>query len=87
MTDEQTLALYSGHPMGLFPSHKDAPRCVVTNGMVIPNYSSRDDYEVRPSTTNVLIVMLWLLLPCWWSLRCCLMLHIPSPTVETGSTT
>jgi urocanate hydratase len=45
MTDEQTLVLYSGHPMGLFPSHKDAPRVVVTNGMVIPNYSSRDDYE------------------------------------------
>jgi len=45
MTDEQTLVLYSGHPMGLFPSHKNAPRVVVTNGMVIPNYSSRDDYE------------------------------------------
>ena len=45
MTDEQTLVMYSGHPMGLFPSHKDAPRCVVTNGMVIPNYSGRDDYE------------------------------------------
>jgi urocanate hydratase len=45
MTDEQTLTLYSGHPMGLFPSHKDAPRVVITNGMVIPNYSSRDDYE------------------------------------------
>ncbi len=45
MTDEQTLAIYSGHPMGLFPSHKDAPRVVVTNGMVIPNYSSQDDYE------------------------------------------
>jgi urocanate hydratase len=45
MTDEQTLILYSGHPMGLFPSHKDAPRVVVTNGMVIPNYSGRDDYE------------------------------------------
>ncbi len=44
MTEEQTLALYSGHPMGLFPSHKDAPRVVVTNGMVIPNYSSGDDY-------------------------------------------
>ncbi|MFO8054669.1 MAG: urocanate hydratase, partial [Bacteroidales bacterium] len=39
MTEEQTLAIYSGHPMGLFPSHKDAPRVVVTNGMVIPNYS------------------------------------------------
>lgn len=45
MTDEQTLVLYSGHPMGLFPSHKEAPRVVVTNGMVIPNYSSREDYE------------------------------------------
>ncbi|HKJ40501.1 MAG TPA: urocanate hydratase [Sunxiuqinia sp.] len=45
MTDEQTLVLYSGHPMGLFPSHPDAPRVVITNGMVIPNYSSRDDYE------------------------------------------
>ncbi|NCD41945.1 MAG: urocanate hydratase [Bacteroidia bacterium] len=45
MTDDQTLVMYSGHPMGLFPSHKDAPRCVVTNGMVVPNYSSRDDYE------------------------------------------
>ncbi|HBG71641.1 MAG: urocanate hydratase [Bacteroidetes bacterium GWF2_43_63] len=45
MTDEQTLTMYSGHPMGLYPSHKDAPRVVVTNGMVIPNYSSRDDYE------------------------------------------
>jgi len=44
-TDEQTLVLYSGHPMGLFPSHQDAPRVVVTNGMVIPNYSSHDDYE------------------------------------------
>jgi urocanate hydratase len=45
MTDEQTLALYSGHPMGLFPSHKDAPRVVVTNGMMIPNYSKPDDWE------------------------------------------
>ena len=45
MTDEQTLAMYSGHPMGLFPSHKDAPRVVVTNGMVIPNYSSQDHWE------------------------------------------
>ncbi len=45
MTDEQTLALYSGHPLGLFPSHKEAPRVVVTNGMVIPNYSSPDNYE------------------------------------------
>ncbi len=45
MTDEQTLVMYSGHPLGLFPSHKDAPRVVVTNGMVIPNYSKSDDWE------------------------------------------
>ena len=45
MTEEQTLTMYSGHPMGLFPSHKDAPRVVVTNGMVIPNYSKPDDWE------------------------------------------
>jgi len=45
MSDEQTLVLYSGHPMGLFPSHREAPRVVVTNGMVIPNYSGQDDYE------------------------------------------
>ncbi len=45
MSDEQTLVMYSGHPMGLFPSHKDAPRVVVTNGMVIPNYSKPDDWE------------------------------------------
>ena len=45
MTDEQTLVLYSGHPLGLFPSHKDAPRLVITNGMVIPNYSSKDHWE------------------------------------------
>lgn len=45
MTEEQTLVMYSGHPMGLFPSHKDAPRVVVTNGMVIPNYSKPDDWE------------------------------------------
>jgi urocanate hydratase len=45
MTDEQTLAMYSGHPMGLFPSHPDAPRVVVTNGMMIPNYSKPDDWE------------------------------------------
>ena len=45
MTDEQTLTIYSGHPMGLFPSHKDAPRVVVTNGMMIPNYSKADDWE------------------------------------------
>jgi len=44
MTEAQTLAMYSGHPMGLFPSHADAPRVVVTNGMVVPNYSSGDDY-------------------------------------------
>ena len=45
MTDQQTLAIYSGHPMGLFPSHKDAPRVVVTNGMMKPNYSKADDWE------------------------------------------
>ena len=45
MTDEQTLSMYSGHPMGLFPSHKEAPRVVVTNGMTIPNYSKPDDWE------------------------------------------
>ncbi|MEZ4999455.1 MAG: hypothetical protein R2727_01815 [Bacteroidales bacterium] len=45
MTDEQTLVMYSGHPMGLFPSHREAPRAVVTNGMVIPNYSSQDHWE------------------------------------------
>jgi len=45
VTDEQTLVMYSGHPMGLFPSHKEAPRVVVTNGMVIPNYSKPDDWE------------------------------------------
>ena len=45
MTDEQTLVMYSGHPMGLFPSHRDAPRVVVTNGMMVPNYSKPDDWE------------------------------------------
>ena len=45
MTEEQTLAMYSGHPLGLFPSHKDAPRVIITNGMVIPNYSSQDNWE------------------------------------------
>jgi len=45
ITEEQTLVMYSGHPMGLFPSHKDAPRVVVTNGMMIPNYSKPDDWE------------------------------------------
>ena len=45
MTEEQTLVMYSGHPLGLFPSHANAPRVVVTNGMVIPNHSSQDDYE------------------------------------------
>lgn len=45
MTEQQTLAIYSGHPMGLYPSHKDAPRVVVTNGMMIPNYSKPDDWE------------------------------------------
>ena len=45
MTDEQTLVMYSGHPLGLFPSHRNAPRVIVTNGMVIPNYSSQDNWE------------------------------------------
>jgi urocanate hydratase len=45
MTDEQTLVMYSGHPMGLFPSHANAPRVIVTNGMMIPNYSKPDDWE------------------------------------------
>ena len=45
MEDDQTLVMYSGHPLGLFPSHKDAPRVVVTNGMMIPNYSKPDDWE------------------------------------------
>jgi len=45
MTDEQTLVMYSGHPLGLFPSHKNSPRVVITNGMVIPNYSKQSDYE------------------------------------------
>ncbi len=45
MTEEQTLVMYSGHPMGLFPSHKEAPRVIVTNGMMIPNYSKPDDWE------------------------------------------
>ena len=45
MTDEQTLVMYSGHPLGLFPSHRDAPRVIVTNGMVIPNYSKQDNWE------------------------------------------
>jgi len=45
MTDHQTLVMYSGHPMGLFPSHTDAPRVVVTNGMMIPNYSKKDDWN------------------------------------------
>lgn len=45
MTEQQTLVMYSGHPLGLFPSHKDAPRVIVTNGMVIPNYSSQDNWE------------------------------------------
>ena len=45
MTDEQTLAMYSGHPLGIFPSNKNAPRVVITNGMMIPNYSKQDDWE------------------------------------------
>jgi len=52
MTEEQTLVMYSGHPLGLFPSHPDAPRVVVTNGMVIPNHSSHDDYT-RMSSLGV----------------------------------
>ncbi len=52
MTETQTLAMYSGHPMGLFPSHKDAPRVVVTNGMMIPNYSSLDDYDRHNALGN-----------------------------------
>lgn len=45
LTEEQTLVMYSGHPMGLFPSSPNAPRMVITNGMVIPNYSSKEEYE------------------------------------------
>jgi urocanate hydratase len=45
MTDDQTLVLYSGHPMGLFPSHPDAPRVIITNGIMIPNYSKPEDWE------------------------------------------
>jgi urocanate hydratase len=45
MNDSQTLVIYSGHPLGLFPSSENAPRVILTNGMVIPNYSSRDMYE------------------------------------------
>ena len=45
MTEEQTLVMYSGHPLGLFPSPRHGPRVVITNGMVIPNYSSRDQYD------------------------------------------
>jgi len=52
MTEEQTLAMYSGHPLGLFPSHKDAPRVVVTNGMMIPNYSSLNDYDRHNALGN-----------------------------------
>ncbi len=52
MTEEQTLAMYSGHPMGLFPSHPEAPRVVVTNGIMIPNYSSLDDYDRHNALGN-----------------------------------
>ena len=45
MSDEQTLVMYSGHPMGLFPSRPENPRMIITNGMVVPNYSSREDYD------------------------------------------
>jgi len=44
MEEDQTLVMYSGHPMGLFPSHPQAPRCVITNGMMVPNYSSREEH-------------------------------------------
>ncbi len=56
MSDRQTLSLYSGHPMGLFPSHPDAPRAVLTNGMVVPNYSSRDDYDRMFAMGNTMSV-------------------------------
>ena len=55
MTDSQTLAMYSGHPLGLFPSHPDAPRVVVTNGMVIPNYSKPDDWGAHERPRRVAI--------------------------------
>ena len=45
MSEEQTLVMYSGHPMGLFPSTPENPRMIITNGMVVPNYSSREDYD------------------------------------------
>ena len=45
ISDDQTLVMYSGHPMGLFPSTPSAPRAVITNGMMIPNYSSRENYD------------------------------------------
>ena len=69
MDDYQTLVMYSGHPMGLFPSSFSSPRCIITNGMVIPNYSSKEDYEkyfalgismyIRNFNTNLLLY-LWL---------------------------
>ena len=55
MTDEQTLVMYSGHPLGLFPSSINAPRVVITNGMMIPNYSKQDDWE----KFNALGVTVW----------------------------
>ena len=55
MNDKQTLVIYSGHPMGLFPSNKNAPRVIVTNGMMIPNYSKQDDWE----KFNAMGVTIW----------------------------
>lgn len=56
MTEKQTLVMYSGHPLGLFPSHKRAPRVVITNGMVVPNYSGRDEYvSQRGCATQLLL--------------------------------
>lgn len=54
MSDTETLSMYSGHPMGVFPSHKDAPRVVITNGLVIPNYSSSNDYEIAYMQGNTI---------------------------------
>ena len=52
MTDCQTLVMYSGHPMGLFPSHPDAPRVVISNGMMVPNHSTKENYEKLFATGN-----------------------------------
>ena len=72
MTNEQTLVMYSGHPLGLFPSHQNAPRVVVTNGMMIPNYSKTDDWEKFNATWRNTIRAN----DCWklhvhWSTRDC----------------